>query len=154
MKSYSMDLRERLVAGRQRGQSAEELARVFGVSKRSVERFWARHQQKGNCEPKARGGYRRSKLEDHDELLRQWIEQQPDLSLEELRERLLQQPGIPIGMTALWHRLNKLGLSYKKNPARRRAIWSHGIHRAICPARQWPWLFAGQVRATAWHTRW
>lgn len=121
MKSYSMDLRERLVAGRQRGQSAEELARVFGVSKRSVERFWARHQQKGNCEPKARGGYRRSKLEDHDELLRQWIEQQPDLSLEELRERLLQQPGIPIGMTALWHRLNKLGLSYKKSPARRRA---------------------------------
>ena len=85
MKSYSIDLRERLVAGRQRGQSAEELSRVFGVSKRSVERYWKRQVQEGTLEPKARGGYRRSRLEGHDELLRQWIHEQPDLSLEQLR---------------------------------------------------------------------
>lgn len=120
MKSYSIDLRERLVAGRQRGQSAEELSRVFGVSKRSVERYWKRQVQEGTLEPKARGGYRRSRLEGHDELLRQWIHEQPDLSLEQLRERLLAQLGITIGTTALWHRLEKLGLSYKKNAARRR----------------------------------
>ena len=120
MKSYSIDLRERLVAGRQRGQSAEALSRVFGVSKRSVERYLKRHVQEGTLEPKARGGYRRSRLEGHDELLRQWIEEQADLSLEQLRERLLAQRGISIGTTALWHRLEKLGLSYKKNAARRR----------------------------------
>jgi transposase len=121
MKSYSMDLRKRLVAGRQRGKSAEELARLFGVSKRSVERFWKRHLQDGSVEPKQRGGYRRSRLEGHDELLHQWISQQPDLSLEEVCERLLKQLDIRIGTTALWHRLEKLGLSYKKNAARRRA---------------------------------
>ena len=120
MKSYSIDLRERLVAGRQRGQSAEELSRVFGVCKRSVERYWKRQVQEGTLELKARGGYRRSRLEGHDELLRQWIHEQPDLSLEQLRERLLAQLGITIGTTALWHRLEKLGLSYKKNAARRR----------------------------------
>jgi len=38
-----------------------------------------------------------------------------------LRERLLEQLDIRIGLTALWHRLEKLGLSYKKNAARRRA---------------------------------
>jgi transposase len=120
MKSYSIDLRERLVAGRQRGQSAEELSRVFGVSKRSVERYLKRHVQEGTLAAKARGGYRRSRLEGHDALLHQWIEEQPDLSLEQLRERLLAQLGIAIGTTALWHRLEKLGLSYKKNAARRR----------------------------------
>lgn len=121
MKSYSVDLRERLVAGRQRGQSAEELSRVFGVSKRSVERYFKRHQEEGTLEAKARGGYRRSRLEEHDALLHQWIEEQPDLSLEQMGERLLAQLGVSIGTTALWHRLDKLGLSYKKNSARRRA---------------------------------
>lgn len=121
MKSYSIDLRERLVAGRQRGQSAEELARLFGVSKRSVERYWKRHQEEATLQPKARGGYRRSRLEGYDEVLRQWIDQEPDLSLAQMRERLQEQLGIHIGNTALWHRLEKLQLSYKKNAARRRA---------------------------------
>ena len=121
MKSFSLDLPKRLVAGRRRGQCADELARLFGVSKRSVERFWKRHVQEGTIEPKQRGGYRRSRLEGHDELLRQWISQQPDLSLEEMCERLRNQLDIRIGTTALWHRLEKLGLSYKKNAARRRA---------------------------------
>lgn len=121
MKSYSMDLRERLVAGRRRGQSADELSRLFGVSKRSVERYWKRQQQEATLEPKARGGYRRSCLEGYDEVLRQWIDQEPELSLGQMRERLLEQFGIRIGTTALWHRLEKLELSYKKNAVRRRA---------------------------------
>lgn len=116
-----MDLRKRLVAGRKRGQSAEELARHFGVSKRSVERYWKRQVEVGTVEAKARGGYRRSRLEGYDELLRQWIDQEPDLSLEQVRQRLFEQLDIGIGVTALWHRLEKLGLSYKKKPARRRA---------------------------------
>lgn len=69
--------------------------------------------------PKRRGGYRRSRLEGHDELLRECIAQQPDVSLEELRERLAGQLDLHIGLTALWHRLEKLGLSYKKNATRR-----------------------------------
>ena len=121
MKSYSLDLRERLVSGRQRGHSAEELARVFGISKRSVERYWKRQQEEGTVQARQRGGYRCSRLEGHDEQLREWIAQQPDLSLEQLRERLLEQLHIRIGIAALWHRLEKLGLSYKKNAARRRA---------------------------------
>lgn len=91
----------------------------FGVSKRSVERFWKRYTQAGTVTPKRRGGYRRSRLEGHDELLRECIAQQPDVSLEELRERLAGQLDLHIGLTALWHRLEKLGLSYKKNATRR-----------------------------------
>lgn len=120
MRSYSMDLRERLVAGRQRGQSAAELASLFSLSKRTVERYWSRQQQAGTVSPKQRGGYRRSRLAAHDEHLRNWITLQPDVTLEEIRARLERELGVSIGLTALWHRLEKLGLSYKKNAARRR----------------------------------
>lgn len=121
MKSYSNDLRERLVAGRERGDSAAELARAFGVSKRSVERYWSRQKQTGSSAPKQRGGYRRSVLEGHDARLRRWIQKEPGLTLAELQERVRRELDIELGSTALWHRLERLGLSYKKNAARRRA---------------------------------
>jgi transposase len=41
--------------------------------------------------------------------------------LGELRERCREQLKVAIGTTALWHRLEQLGLSYKKNESRRRA---------------------------------
>ena len=44
-----------------------------------------------------------------------------DLTLSEIQQRCLEQLRVPIGLTALWHRLEYLGLSYKKNDARRRA---------------------------------
>ena len=121
MKSYSNDLRERIVAGRQKGQSAQELAQRFGVSKRSVERYWQRQVQTGSIAPKQRGGYRRSILEGHDEQLRQWIKADPGLTLADVCARLRKKLQIELGTTALWHRLERLGLSFKKNAARRRA---------------------------------
>lgn len=70
--------------------------------------------------PKQRGGYRRSKLAAHDETLRRWIAAEPDLTLAELRSRLAEDLCIQISTTALWFRIDKLGLSFKKNPTRRR----------------------------------
>jgi transposase len=121
MQTYSRDLRERVVAARQQGQSAQEIARLFRVSKRSVERFWRKYLDTGAIEPRQRGGYRRSRLEKHDRKLRRWIKEKADLTLAQLQERLAQDLGIQLGTTALWHRLECLGLSYKKNPQRRRA---------------------------------
>jgi transposase len=43
------------------------------------------------------------------------------MTLAQMRERLEEQFGIRIANTALWHQLDQLGLSYKKNDARRRA---------------------------------
>lgn len=121
MRTYSTDLRERIVAGRERGQSAAELAKLFKLSKRSVERYCKLQATTGSVQPKQRGGYRRSRLEKHDETLRRWIHEQADLTLAELQKRLARKLKVQIGLTALWHRLEHLGLSYKKNAARRGA---------------------------------
>ena len=121
MRTYSSDLRERIIAARERGQSAQEIARLFRVSKRSVERYWQKYQSTGAVEPKQRGGYRRSRLAEHDQTLRAWIKEKKELTLAELQERIARDLKIKVGTTALWHRLERLGLSYKKNAARRRA---------------------------------
>ena len=121
MRTYSRDLRERIVAAREDGHSAEEVARLFRVCRRSVERYWKKYRASGTVEPKRRGGYRRSCMEGHDERLRAWINAEKDLTLAQLRERIQSDLGIKVSNTALWHRLERLGLSYKKNAARRRA---------------------------------
>jgi transposase len=117
----SQDLRHRIIAARERGEGTGEVCRRFGVSRKSVERFWNQHRLTGECRPKKIGGYRRSRLEKHDRTLRRWIAAQADLTLSELQKRCLEDLKVSIGITALWHRLEQLGLSYKKNDARRRA---------------------------------
>ena len=121
MRPLSQDLRERIIAAREGGDGTGEVCQRFGVSRKSVERFWNQHRQTGQCQPKQIGGYRRSRLQKHDRTLRRWIAGQPDLTLSEIQQRCLEQLRVPIGLTALWHRLEYLGLSYKKNDARRRA---------------------------------
>ena len=121
MRTYSTDLRERIVAAKESGQSAAEIARLYQLSKRSVERYCKLQATTGSLQPKQRGGYRRSRLEKHDETLRRWIKEQSDLTLAELQGRIARQLKVRLGITALWHRLEHLGLSYKKNAARRRA---------------------------------
>jgi transposase len=121
MRPLSQDLRGRIIAAREGGEGTGEVCKRFGVSRKSVERFWNQHRLTGKCLPKKIGGYRRSRLEKHDRTLRRWIAHQPDLTLSELQQRCLEQLKVPISMTPLWHRLERLGLSYKKNDARRRA---------------------------------
>ena len=121
MRPLSQDLRQRIIAARERGEGTGEVCKHFGVSRKSVERFWNEHRRTGQCLPKKIGGYRPSRLAPHDRRLQRWIKAQPDLSLAELQQRCEDQLDVSIGITALWHRLRHLGLSYKKNDARRRA---------------------------------
>ena len=51
-------------------------------------------------------------LAGHDERLRQWIKEDPGLTLADLLARLRQKLKIELGTTALWHRLERLGLSF------------------------------------------
>jgi transposase len=121
MRPLSQDLRQRIIAAREQGEGTGVVSKRFGVSRKSVERFWKEHCQTGQCRPKQIGGYRQSRLAPHDRQLQRWIETQPDLSLAELQTRCRKRLAVTIGTTALWHRLQRLGLSHKKNDARRRA---------------------------------
>jgi transposase len=121
MKPLSEDLRRRIVQAREQGAGVGEVSKRYNVCRRSVERYYKQYQQCGHCRPKKIGGYRISRLAKHGRALSRWIGATPDLTLEELQGLCLGKLKVSIGINALWHCLDKLGLSYKKNDARQRA---------------------------------
>ena len=120
MQPYSQDLRDRVLRALERGDGPTEIARRFEVSRIWVYQVRGRAQTTGERGSRAIGGYRRSRLAAKEQELRIWIADQPDLTLEELQQRLGQQ-GVTIKIGALWHQLNKWNLTFKKNAARQRA---------------------------------
>ena len=100
MRPLSQDLRLRIIAARERGQGTGEVCQRFGVSRKSVERFWKQHCLTGSCQPKKIGGYRRSRLEPRDRTRRRWLAAQADLTLRELQARCRQQLHVAIGLNS------------------------------------------------------
>lgn len=71
-KAYSNDLRERVVAAMQSGESCRSVAARFGVAPSSVVKWTDRARQTGSVSPAKMGGYRRPVLEPH----RDWLLEQ------------------------------------------------------------------------------
>ena len=120
MQSYSQDLRERVFWALDRGERPTAIARRLEVSRVWVYQVRDREQKTGKRTSFQIGGHRRSRVAEMESVLRAWIEEEPDLALSELSERLAEQ-GVLIKPGALWHQLNKWNLTFKKNPARQRA---------------------------------
>ena len=120
MSSYSQDLRDRVLSALDQSQSVEKIAARFEVSRSWVYLVKERYRL-GERSTRQVGGYRISRLAGREVQIRKWIKQTPSLSLAALCERLQKENGIRLKTTALWHQLDRWGLSYKKNAARQRA---------------------------------
>ena len=120
MQAYSSDLRERVLRAIERGDRPTEIARRYEVSRMWVYQVGKRLQATGERTSHHIGGWRRSRVADMQATLMEWLRLEPDLTLAQLCERLAEQ-GIQIKAAALWHQLDKWGLSFKKNAARQRA---------------------------------
>lgn len=120
MHSYSQDLRDRVLWALQRKERPSAIARRLEVSRVWVYQVRDRMLKTGLRVSFQIGGHRRSRIAELEPKLRTWIEAQPDLSLNQLCERLAKER-IAVKPGALWHQLNKWGLTFKKNPARQRA---------------------------------
>lgn len=121
MRAYSQDLRDRVLRALERGDRPVDIARRFEVSRVWVYQVRGRWQQEGLRSSFRIGGHRRSRLADVEAKLRGWIETDADLTLAEIGAKLFDECGIEIKVPALWHQLNKWGLTLKKTPARQRA---------------------------------
>ena len=120
MRSYSQDLRDRVLWALERGERPSAIARRLEVSRVWVYQVRDRQQKTGQRSSFPIGGHRRSRIAQLEAMLRDWIEAEPDLALNQLCDRLAEQ-GIAVKVGALWHQLNKWNLTFKKNPARQRA---------------------------------
>ena len=118
-KPYSDDLRARVIASIEEGATRPEAADQHHISLSSVGRYLWRKRATGSVSPAQFGGYKRHALAAHEERIRQWVAEQPDITLAEIAARLAKHK-VKVGLSSIFRFLRHLQLSYKKKPARRR----------------------------------
>jgi transposase len=115
----SEDLRCRVIAAVAAGMSCRAAARRFGVSAASAVRWVQRWRARGEVATKPMGGDRRSgAIEAHRQTILRAIEATPDMTLMEV-QALLDKRGLTVGIGTIWRFLNRHGMTFKKNRARR-----------------------------------
>jgi transposase len=98
--------------------SIREVADRLSVSPSYVSKATSRFRLTGQRTAKPRGGQRQAILAGREELLRERLEAVKDTTLDELRSWLRQEHDIKISIGALWNRLERMGLRFKKKRAR------------------------------------
>ena len=100
--SLSFDLRSRVLAAIGNGLSCRQAAARFGVSASSAIRWAALRRAGGDARPKRQGGdWLSQRTEAHAGLIRAALDEVPETTLAELKERLAGQ-GAHVSVTALW----------------------------------------------------
>lgn len=118
-KPYSMDLRERVVGAIEGGLSTGEAASRFLIGKATAG-AWARlKRSSGSVAPPKQGKPKGSVLDAHAQFIFALIEETPDITLEEIAERVAKQRGVTVVSTAVWKFLDRHAMTHKKRPPMR-----------------------------------
>jgi len=115
--ALSSDLRARVVAAVGAGQSRRGAGERFGVSAASAVRWMQRVKETGSFAAKPPGGDRRSgRIEAQADFLEACVAQTPDMTLVEMRAKLIAERGQTFGVTTIWRFFDRRGLTFKKSP--------------------------------------
>jgi transposase len=119
--AYSNDLRVRVIHVVASGSAARAAARQFTIGDSTAIRWAKRWRETGSFDAKSNKGQSRSPLKRYEEWLLDLVWQEPDLTLEEIQGRLLDEHQLEAGISSIWRFFDRHGISFKKKPARRRA---------------------------------
>ena len=117
--SLSQDLRLRLVKMVETGVSRRAAGRHFGVSARTAIRVVKNYETCGTVADKPRKK-RKRRLDAYGDALLAWVKATPDMTLQEISDRLEAEHGITAPISTIDDWLKAQRLSFKKNRARRR----------------------------------
>jgi len=110
MKPLSHDKREIIMAAMSRGESPSDIALWVGVSRASVYNIFNLHKATNGISPKPYSGRRSCLAHGQLDEIRRAVENENDITLDELIERL----GLPIKKSRLSVILIEQGFSFKK----------------------------------------
>ena len=113
----SNDLRERVVAAIEAGESSRSVAARFGIAAYSAVKWSQRFRSSGSVAPAKMGGHRKRVLEPHRAFIAERINQTPHLSLHRLKDELAAR-GVKVSHDTVWQFLRREGLRFKKNTVR------------------------------------
>lgn len=111
---YSQDLRERVVDAAA-SSSRRQAAGRFSVGVSTAIRWAAQVEATGSVAPRPQGRPPGSKLDEHEAFLLGLIEEQDDITLEEMKARLKAERDVRAGVGTLWRFLDARELTYKKS---------------------------------------
>jgi transposase len=115
-KPYSMDLRERVQAAVESGQSRRSAARHYDVSASFAVKLADRVSRTGSVEAARQGRPPGGgKLAPYLTALLEWVEAEPDITMPELAAKLEAEKAVTAHPASLSRVLLKAGLSVKKN---------------------------------------
>lgn len=112
MKTISTDLRERIVGAYDRGdQTRQQIAERYDVSLGLVKKLLQQRQRTGDIAPRHRFSGRKPKITlQHQQRLQRLVRENPDMTLEELRDAL----GLGCTLQAVHYVLLRMKLPLKK----------------------------------------
>lgn len=120
-RAYSQDLRERVIGAAAKGLPARQAAARFGIGVATAIVWVRRWRESGERVAHRQGQPKGSKLDEHEGFLLGLVKHTPDITLEEMRTRLIAERGVKAGIGTLWRFFDARGWSFKKNGACRRA---------------------------------
>ena len=127
MNPYSQDLRDRVVAAvKADKQSQAKVAETFGISLSTVEKWWHRWHTTGQMAALPRRSGPERTLAGCDDVIRATVQEQPDVTLDELCARVAESQGVSASRSMMCRTLQLLGLPLKKS----RSMTVSGTRRA------------------------
>ena len=113
-RSYSADLRSRVLAAIDGGDPARGVARQFQVSVSYIYKALGRRAATGESEARPQRNHQTLKLAAHHAAIAAEVARRPDVTLEELRAWLLATHGVAASVGLMHNTLVRLGLTHKK----------------------------------------
>ncbi len=120
--SYAQDLRDRVLGAVDDGMAIRQAAATFKVSIAYIYKALIRRRLTGDAGINLNRGHPSRRLSPEQELaLAAHIRSRPSLTLAQAQAWLQAEYGIVLSTGATWNAARRLGLSFKKSPARGRA---------------------------------
>lgn len=120
--SYSQDLRDRVLGAVDGGMAVRTAATTFGVSIAYIYKALIRRRLTGETGINPNRGHAPRKLSGEQELaLAAHMRSRPGVTLAQAQAWLVAEHGVELSTGATWNAVRRLGLSFKKSHARRRA---------------------------------
>jgi Transposase and inactivated derivatives len=113
-RGYSDDLRVRVIRFVEAGSAARAAGRQIAVGESTAVKWVARWRETGSVSAKPGAGHSRSPLKSHTAWLLDLVKSEPDLTLEEIQERLVEAHGKKVGIGSVWRFFDRHGISFKK----------------------------------------
>jgi len=115
-RAYGIDLRKRVVDAIEGGLSTRAAARRFSIGESTAGAWHRQWRKTGSYEARRQGGRNGSVLDPHEAFILGLIEEQADITLAEMADRLREDRSLRVDPSTIWYFLKRRRITYKKRP--------------------------------------